>query len=226
MIRFNLILPLVFITLPGIYAHGQNSCHVMKQAISGTYAGDCKKGLAHGYGLAVGLDRYEGQFRDGLPDGKGIYTWSTGEVYTGQWKAGKRNGIGKYTQFDNGNDSITDGQWVNDQYAGPYYPKPLVKSKEGVDRYTFQKTGGPVNRVMINLYQNGARNSGISGFFISSSSGYESALGEAIGFEGFTLPVTIKVMYSTPNKLNTTTVYVKFEFEIFEPGDWDVDIHN
>lgn len=226
MIRFNLILPLVFITLPGFYAHGQNSCQVMKQSISGTYAGDCKKGLAHGYGLAIGLDRYEGQFKEGLPDGKGIYTWSTGEVYSGQWKAGKRNGIGKYIQSDDGNDSITDGQWVDDQYAGPYYPKPLVKSKEGVDRYTFQKTGSPINRVMINLYQNGARNSGISGLFISSSSGSESTLGEAIGYEGITFPVTIKIMYSTPNKLNTTTVYVKFEFEIFEPGDWDVDIHN
>ncbi|NTW26313.1 MAG: hypothetical protein HGA37_16555 [Lentimicrobium sp.] len=198
----------------------------MKQAISGTYTGDCKKGLAHGYGTAVGLDRYEGQFKNGLPEGKGIYKWSTGEVYTGQWKAGKRNGIGTYIQPDKGSDSITDGQWVNDQYAGPYHPKPLVKSKEGVDRYTFQKTGSPINRVMINLYQNGARNSGISNFFISSSSGYESALGESIGYEGITFPVTIKVMYSTPNKLNTTTVYVKFEFEIFEPGDWEVDIHN
>jgi len=226
MIRFNLILPAIFITFLSITAIGQNSCQVMKQSISGTYAGDCKKGLAHGYGLAIGLDRYEGQFKEGLPDGKGIYTWSTGEVYTGQWKAGKRNGIGKYIQSVNDKDSITDGQWVDDQYAGPYYPKPLIKSKEGVDRYTIHPSGGPFHRVLINIYQNGARNNGISNLLISSNSGYETTLGAAIGYEGITFPVNIKVMYSSPNKLNTSTVYVKFEFEIFEPGDWEVNIHN
>ncbi len=205
---------------------GQENCRVFIPALSGTYSGDCKKGLAHGKGISSGTDSYEGQFRKGRPHGFGTYTWATGEVYTGQWKEGKRNGIGKFTFSTSLNDSILDGQWVNDKYAGPVVPKPLIKSKEGVDRYSFRNNGNSKNRVMINMYQNGARNTGISDFMMSSTSGYESSLGPASGFEEVTFPVTIKVMYTTQNKLNTTLVNVKFEFEISEPGDWTVDIHN
>lgn len=45
-------------------------------------------------------------------------------------------------------------------------------------------------------------------------------------FENIIFPVTIKVNYSTWNKIRTVMVYVIFEFEIFEPGDCVVDIHN
>ncbi|KAF0198961.1 MAG: hypothetical protein FD166_952 [Bacteroidetes bacterium] len=216
----------VMLLLAPWHSHGQENCRVLKTGISGSYTGDCKKGLAHGQGIAAGTDSYEGQFRKGLPDGTGTYNWSTGEVYTGQWKEGKRNGIGKFIYTVDEKDTILDGQWINDKFAGPVVPKPLIKAKEGIDRYTFRKNGTSKNRVMINIYQNGARNGGISDLMISSSSGYESTLGPATGFEEITFPVNIKVMYTTPNKLNTTLVYVKFEFEISEPGDWTVDLHN
>ncbi|MBK6966666.1 MAG: hypothetical protein IPH20_22890 [Bacteroidales bacterium] len=219
----GLLIIAVFSVVKGF---SQNSCEVMKQALTGTYTGGCKKGLAHGKGIAQGADRYEGQFKNGLPDGEGTYYWSGGEIYRGDWKEGKRHGIGIYTFHGTGSDTIRDGHWVNDHYAGPVVPKPQVISKEGVDRFTFKKGGDATHRVMINMYQNGARNMGISNLMLSSSSGYESTLGPATGFEEVTFPVIIKVMYSTPNKTNTTEVYVKFEFKISEPGDWTVDLHN
>ena len=37
-------------------------CTVNKASISGFYTGECKKGLAHGMGIAQGTDRYEGHF--------------------------------------------------------------------------------------------------------------------------------------------------------------------
>lgn len=219
----NLLLLIFLFSVPEVF--GQ-TCRVLKTGISGTYTGGCKNGLAHGQGTATGADSYEGQFRKGLPHGSGTYTWANGDAYSGQWKEGKRNGIGKFNTTINQRDTILDGQWINDRYAGPVIPKPLIKSKENVDRFSFRKSSIAKNRVMVNMYQNGARNGNISDLMITSSSGYESSLGPAIGYEDVTFPVTIKVMYTTQNKLNTALVYVKFEFEISEPGDWTVDIHN
>lgn len=42
-------------------------------------------------------DIFEGQFKDGLKNGRGIYYWaSSGDVYEGDWLNGKRTGRGLY----------------------------------------------------------------------------------------------------------------------------------
>lgn len=220
------IVTLVVLALAVSGVHAQEACKVLLPQISGSYQGDCKKGLAHGQGKAKGTDQYEGQFRSGLPDGKGTYHWSTGEKYIGQWKNGKRNGIGEYTFLDNGKDTTNTGQWVDDKYTGPVIPKPSVTQKDGVDRYSFQKNGELRKRVLINFYQNGMRNTVLNNLLLSSSSGYETTLGISTGYDEVTFPVTIKISYTTLNKLNSMPVSVRFEFEISEPGDWVVDIHN
>lgn len=220
------IFTLVILLVATSGIHAQEACTVLLPQISGSYEGDCKKGLAHGQGKAKGTDQYEGQFRNGLPDGKGTYLWSTGEKYTGQWKNGKRNGIGEYTFPDNGKDTTNRGQWVDDKYTGPVIPKPSVIQKEGIDRYSFQKNGELRKRVLINFYQNGMRNTVLNNLLLSSSSGYETTLGISTGYDEVTFPVTIKISYTTLNKLNSMPVSVRFEFEISEPGDWVVDIHN
>jgi len=61
---------------------------------------------------------------------------------------------------------------------------------------------------------------------ISSSSGYDTSLGNSVGYDEVLFPVRIRITYTTPNKLKTATYYVEFEFEISEPGDWIVDLHN
>jgi hypothetical protein len=210
---------------PGI-GFGQENCKVLKSGITESYTGGCKKGLAHGQGVAEGADKYAGQFRNGLPDGTGTYTWENGEIYIGEWKEGNRHGIGKYTFIENEKQAILDGQWIDDKYTGPVIPKPLVVSKEGVDRYTFRKNGNIRNRVMVDIFQNGTRNTGITDFMISSSSGHESKLGSTVGYDDVTYPVTIKLIYNTQNKFKTAIIYVKYEFKIYEPGDWIVEVHN
>lgn len=220
------LISLIFFSFVSLTLYSQESCKVLKPEIAETYKGKCKKGLANGKGIATGKDRYEGRFIEGLPHGDGTYTWSSGETYKGEWLSGQRHGIGKYTMPVNGKDSIQDGLWSHDQYMGPKPPNPSVLYKTGVDRYTFQKTITDKNRVLVNLYKNGMRNTSISNFLISSSSGYEVSLGEAYGYDGVTFPVTIKIQYTTTNKLGTMPVNVKFDFVIHEPGDWTVNLNN
>ncbi len=222
-LRFSL---LSLFLICSLFLYSQENCKVLKSSISGTYQGKCKKGLANGKGVAVGTDRYEGQFVNGLPNGYGTYTWANGDKYTGEWIEGMRHGIGRYTMTISGIDSVQDGLWQNDEYSGPKPKNPFVIYKSGVDRYTFRKNLSTQNRVLVDINQNGIRNTGISNFLISTSSGSETKLGESLGYEYVTFPVTIKISYTTFNKLRTISYPVLFEFEIYEPGDWKVELSN
>ncbi len=222
-LRFSL---LSLFLICSIFLYSQENCKVLKSSISDTYQGKCKKGLANGKGVAVGTDRYEGQFVNGLPNGFGTYTWANGDKYTGEWIEGMRHGIGRYTMTISGIDSIQDGLWQNDNYYGPKPKNPYVMNKSGVDRYTFRKNLSAQNRVLVDINQNGMRNRGISNFLMSTSSGSEAKRGESVGYEYITFPVTIKISYTTFNKIHTQSYPVWFEFEIYEPGDWKVELDN
>jgi len=204
----------------------QEKCTVLKPEISQSYEGKCKNGFANGKGTASGIDHYQGMFRKGLPHGEGTYTWSTGEVYTGDWSDGLRQGYGIQTHPSNGNDSIQSGMWKNDQYLGPKPKSPNVLYNSGVVRNNFQKNNTTKSRVLIDIYQNGTRNQGVSNFMISASSGNDTKTGQSVGYDNVTFPVTVKVMYTTWNKLHTMQTNIKFDFEIFESGDWTVELHN
>jgi len=54
-----ILLTLVAIFMPA-FLFAQEACLVLKPQIANRYDGECKNGLAHGKGIASGLDRYEG----------------------------------------------------------------------------------------------------------------------------------------------------------------------
>ena len=94
-------------------------CKVLKESISGSYDGDCKKGLAHGNGNAKGVDTYTGEFKKGLPDGDGTYTWADGRVYKGEFKNGMMDGAGELTGTSAGTEgNVVTGYWEEDKYLG------------------------------------------------------------------------------------------------------------
>jgi hypothetical protein len=94
--------------------------------ITGRYEGDCKKGKANGSGKAEGTDQYVGEFKDGLPHGKGIYRWKNGNLYEGAWLNGKRDGDGGMAyKRDGKTDSVITGFWKKDMYVGKY-EKPYI----------------------------------------------------------------------------------------------------
>ncbi len=218
------LLPIVL--LISVYLFGQNNCKVLMTEIDSAYIGKCKKGLAHGKGLATGTDTYEGRFKKGWPDGSGTYTWWSGEIYKGGFLDGVKDGEGTYTYSKNGKDTTLVGLWKNDVYIGAKPKNPVVKQLVSIDRYNFRKNSTAQNRVLIDFYQNGGRNVRITDLLIIADSGYEVNLGHSKGFKDMTFPVTMTLKYFTPNKLQTRQVYCIFEFTIFEAGDWRVDLFN
>ncbi|MEO8008417.1 MAG: hypothetical protein ABI728_07855 [Betaproteobacteria bacterium] len=79
----------------GVPTFGASDCLVLdKDLQGGSYKGDCKDGLAEGYGETSGRDSYVGQFSKGKLDGQGTYTWFDGSVLTGGFVDGRPYGHG------------------------------------------------------------------------------------------------------------------------------------
>jgi hypothetical protein len=218
----RVILMMVFVW--GNYAFGQLiDCKVIMPDISGSYSGGCKKGLAHGNGIAQGKDRYEGQFIKGVPDGRGTYTWADGAFYEGQWRNGLKDGKGRLVIGD----SILTGFWRDNRYMGEeLIASYVIKSNVGVSRYTVKRTIGSLPGVKLRIMQGGADNHGIDDFSLAYDSGDEYRLGPMYGIQNVLFPLNVHVRYRTWNAFRTAQYRVFFEFTINEPGSWDVVITN
>ena len=120
--KFQLTASVVFSMCIFMYSpHAQNDCKVEMEEISGTYEGECRRGLADGKGKAVGIDTYEGTFKKGLPHGSGTYTWSNGSVFKGEFKNGRKSGEGQLFMAGLSQiDSVLTGFWDEDEYIGKY----------------------------------------------------------------------------------------------------------
>lgn len=127
------------------------TCEVDKESLKGTYNGDCKKNKAHGKGKAVGVDTYEGEFKNGIPDGEGTYTWSNKNVFEGKYLKGLREGKGKMTiKREGAQDSVIEGFWKKDAYIGKNEKPYIVHSKTGsVRNVEIQYTSDPLARIKI-----------------------------------------------------------------------------
>ena len=68
----------------------------------GKYEGEMKNGFPNGQGTFTLNDgeKYVGEFKDGKSHGQGTYTFKKGNKYVGGWKDGKRNGQGTITWSD------------------------------------------------------------------------------------------------------------------------------
>jgi hypothetical protein len=198
-------------------------CKVMKPEISGTYEGGCKNGLAHGKGIGQGIDRYEGEFAKGLPNGKGTYRWASGIYYEGEWRKGLKEGEGKMVYPD----SIVTGLWKEDNYVGKKALAPFkVLSSMSVSRYTITKSTSNRDGIKIRLLQGGTDNTSVEDFSLAYDSGSEYRNGNYYGIENVRYPLTVIVKYRSWNQIRTSQFNVNFEFVISQPGSWDVVIIN
>lgn len=131
-------------------SHSQ-SCEVDNQSLKGTYTGDCKKNKAHGKGKAIGTDTYEGEFKNGLPDGQGVYTWSNKNVFSGKYVKGLKEGKGTMTfKMEGRQDSVIEGYWKKDIYMGQREKPWEIYSKTGSIRSAdVDYTPDKVDRVKV-----------------------------------------------------------------------------
>ena len=76
-----------------------------------------EKNLPHGKGVFIYTNggNYEGEFSHGVRDGYGVFSWSTGDRYEGGWKNDKRHGEGVMT-YANGR--VRKGRFENNEYVG------------------------------------------------------------------------------------------------------------
>ena len=198
----------------------------MLPSIADRYEGECKKGLAHGEGFATGKDTYRGNFVRGFPEGKGIYTWSTGEVFDGEWIEGQRDGFGIFSFRVNNVDSVLAGYWKEDRYVGQEYHRYEYKvlEKRDIDDARFLRMSHSGDQVRIRFFRSGVENSDLTNLLLWGDSGYQSI--SYNGFESITFPFSGQVTYSTSTKLGTGTLICKLSFVIYEPGNWEVEIQN
>ena len=69
---------------------------------SARYEGEYRNGKMNGRGVLhyPNGHRYEGDFVDDKRHGTGVHEWARGDVYEGQWQDGKPHGSGTYTKGD------------------------------------------------------------------------------------------------------------------------------
>lgn len=125
-------------------------CSVELSALQGSYEGDCKRGLAHGSGKAIGKDSYEGAFKKGLPHGEGTYQWANGDVYTGEFVKGQKKGHGVMMHASTG--LKQEGYWIDDEYIGSEMkPYTIVQKSNSILRVTFKRISGDEEKIKFSF---------------------------------------------------------------------------
>ena len=99
--------------LASSYLSSQNTEAANTDVQAGCISGDCFGG--RGTLAYIDGSRYEGVFRNGLPEGRGTFYYPNGEKYSGEFRNGVPNGKGTLYQI-NGN--VTDGFWQDGEYSG------------------------------------------------------------------------------------------------------------
>lgn len=141
-------------------------CAVDDPELKGTYTGGCKKGKANGEGTAVGVNTYEGQFKSGLPHGRGTYTWENGDVYTGSFEKGLKHGAGRIVyKSSDGIDDVLEGFWKENEYVGKYaYPYKVISRSKKVTQATITPSNvGAKNQIDIAVSSTTANAASLSG---------------------------------------------------------------
>lgn len=199
-------------------------CKVLLPGISEEYIGECRRGLAHGRGIASGKDLYQGEFRRGLPHGYGKYTWSNGDIYEGPWRRGEMHGYGTFTIAEK--DSTFYGLWLRDDFkrivdtTDIRVPDYRIHYRRNLTNVRFRRTGDG-DRILFSLRDagQGRRISGVNNF---GSSGQEIYYASFFGFENAEFPFEGKISFTAPSRTGVVIYQIELHYEINKPGLWEI----
>ena len=78
------------------------------------YQGDVKNGKPDGLGVLIHPNggKYVGSWKDGKENGQGTYTWNDGRRYVGEWKDNSKWNITFYLKNGNIVDRMENGKWI------------------------------------------------------------------------------------------------------------------
>ena len=107
-----------------------------------------------------------------------------------------------------------------------YRPPYRIISSRYVSRSDLKHSFSQENNVRIRIMQNGKDNTDIKDFYMGYDSGIQYRMGNVYGIENSTLPLYVKVNYSSWNTFHAVLDDVIYEFIIYYPGTWDVTICN
>ncbi len=225
--QLQLITLFFFILLKG---YSQETCKVLLPNIAAKYDGMCKKGKAEGTGKAEGVDYYAGEFKDGLPHGRGVYRWKNGDIYEGDWVKGKMEGQGTKTyKIENKPDNILVGFWNRDKYLGKFEKPYIIHSQTSqISRIEVRKRSeAQTNKILIELSNTSG---GIPSLGVSAA-GVKATLTDVLIQSGSYLRMVR--LPDGPKGTSQVLMDVEFPFrgrfkigtqemsiEILEPGDW------
>ena len=195
-----------------------STCSVALDSLKGTYEGECKNGKAEGFGKATGADNYEGMFKNGLPEGTGTYKWQNGDWFIGTWKKGLMEGKGEY--YSKVLNSSKHGFWKKNIYKGEYEkPYELFNLNSLVRHSDFASLSKKVNSITVSMQSGISYQANVNDFQVLAGSYVrenkrEVAKTSVIEFQQVEFPFHVKF----------TVRGSPFEFEIYEAGEWLVNV--
>ena len=199
---------------------------VLLNEISGSYKGGCRDGLAEGKGNAEGEDRYSGEFKAGLPDGKGKYTYKNGNVYNGYFSKGLKNGKGKFVVTEGGMNQTVTGYWKDGEYAGPEDPEAdyRITNQSGLNNVVIRKVNATDNKVTVTMVNGGMQTYVPRDLRIHNSSGFLKQEIKNFSVTMFNLPLTVEIHFTI--RMGESDKECFLFFDILKAGSYDVVITN
>ena len=207
-------------------------CKVLLTTINQSYNGECKKGLANGKGEATGLHKYSGVFKNGAPNGNGIYSFSDSVYYVGSFLDGLKEGKGEMHDHRSGAaDTLIKGYWSGGEYRGKTYVTYISDVLYKFDRVDISPTKESGNRISIEI----STTSGTPNDQLNAYSGTVVSLVELVSMENNSL---IKFLSDFQSATKATWVFEitkfpiklrgrlsngqNFNLELFKAANWTV----
>ena len=226
----------VFITTSLSAQVVKDTSKVLMSTIKEKYTGPVKKGLASGQGEAFGVHHYIGMFKNGMPNGKGIYYYNDSVYYKGEFLDGVKEGKGEmHNAQKQGADTLIKGYWSGDEYRGKSYNTYAISGANNFDNVDVNYSASSGNRINFEIATtSGSPNpmlaQGNTNYVLSITelisldnpskvrflSDYKSGLRAYWTFEILTFPIKLQVKLSNGRFIS---------LDLYKSADWNVKLY-